>query len=146
MLRAEFNGKFCYPQADIEKNSGRTGRDWLVQIFWTYFLIEYSILYTVQIVCNLICNFILGNKTVFSFTFDGCLSITDISFQENLLSNNSLYFIPIRGHNTYKIISTQVFAISTQVFLVFPLSISKCWDGSQDSKLPLHASHIALPP
>ena len=22
---------------------------------------------------------------------------------------------------------------------------SKCWDGSQDSKLPLHASHVALP-
>ena len=21
----------------------------------------------------------------------------------------------------------------------------KCWDGSQDSKLPLHASHVALP-
>ena len=36
-------------------------------------------------------------------------------------------------------------AISTQVFLGFPLSISKCWDGSQHSKLPLHASHVALP-
>ena len=33
---------------------------------------------------------------------------------------------------------------STQVFLGFPVSISKCWDGSQDSKLPLHASHVAL--
>jgi hypothetical protein len=22
---------------------------------------------------------------------------------------------------------------------------NKCWDGSQDSKLPLHASHVALP-
>ena len=30
-------------------------------------------------------------------------------------------------------------------FLGFPVSISKCWDGSQDSKLPLHASHVALP-
>jgi len=29
--------------------------------------------------------------------------------------------------------------------LGFPVSISKCWDGSQDSKLPLHASHVALP-
>ena len=38
-----------------------------------------------------------------------------------------------------------VFATSTQVFLGFPMSISKCWDGSQDSKLPLHASHVALP-
>jgi len=36
-------------------------------------------------------------------------------------------------------------AISTQVFLGFPVSISKCSDGSQDSKLPLHASHVALP-
>jgi hypothetical protein len=34
---------------------------------------------------------------------------------------------------------------STQVILGFPLSISKCWDGSQDSKLPLHAPHVALP-
>ena len=34
---------------------------------------------------------------------------------------------------------------STQVFLGFPVSISKCWDGSQHSKLPLHASHAALP-
>jgi len=30
-------------------------------------------------------------------------------------------------------------------FSCFPVSISKCWDGSQDSKLPLHASHVALP-
>ena len=36
-------------------------------------------------------------------------------------------------------------AISAQGFLGFPMPISKCWDGSQDSKLPLHASHVALP-
>jgi len=36
-------------------------------------------------------------------------------------------------------------ATSTQVFLGFPVSVSKCWDGSHDSKLPLHASHVALP-
>ena len=36
-------------------------------------------------------------------------------------------------------------ATSTQVFLGFPVSISKFWDGSQHSKLPLHASHVALP-
>jgi len=31
-------------------------------------------------------------------------------------------------------------------FSWFPcVYISKCWDGSQDSKLPLHASHVALP-
>jgi len=34
---------------------------------------------------------------------------------------------------------------STQGFLGFPVSISKCWDGSQYSKLPLHAFHVALP-
>ena len=33
---------------------------------------------------------------------------------------------------------------STQVSLGFPLSISKRSDGSQHSKLPLHASHVAL--
>ena len=30
-------------------------------------------------------------------------------------------------------------------FFGFPVSISKCSDGSQHSKLPLHASHVALP-
>ena len=34
---------------------------------------------------------------------------------------------------------------STQVFLGFPVSTSECWDGYQVSKLPLHASHVALP-
>ena len=29
--------------------------------------------------------------------------------------------------------------------LGFPVPKSKCWDGSQDSRLPLHASHVALP-
>jgi hypothetical protein len=36
-------------------------------------------------------------------------------------------------------------ATSTQLFLGFPVSISKRSDGSQHSKLPLHASNIALP-
>jgi len=31
------------------------------------------------------------------------------------------------------------------VSLGFPVSKSKCWDGSQDSKLPLHASNVAFP-
>ena len=35
-------------------------------------------------------------------------------------------------------------ATSTQVFLGFPVPVSKCSDGSQHSKLPLHASHVAL--
>jgi hypothetical protein len=30
-----------------------------------------------------------------------------------------------------------------QVFLGFPVSVSKCWIGSQDTKLLLHASHVA---
>ena len=30
-------------------------------------------------------------------------------------------------------------------FLGFRVPKSKCWDGSQNSKLPLHASHVALP-
>jgi hypothetical protein len=33
----------------------------------------------------------------------------------------------------------------TQKFFGFPVSKSECWDGYQDSKLPLHASHVALP-
>jgi hypothetical protein len=36
-------------------------------------------------------------------------------------------------------------ATSAQVFLGFPVSNSKCWFGSQNSKFPLHASHVALP-
>jgi len=35
-------------------------------------------------------------------------------------------------------------ATSTQVFLGFPVSTSECSDGSQVSKLLLHASHVAL--
>ena len=34
-------------------------------------------------------------------------------------------------------------AISVQVLLGFPVSISECWDGSLYSKLLLHASHAA---
>ena len=33
--------------------------------------------------------------------------------------------------------------ISTQVFLGFPVSISKCWDGSQHSKLPSRLKFIS---
>jgi hypothetical protein len=36
-------------------------------------------------------------------------------------------------------------ATSAQVFLGFPVSVSECWDGSQDSKLLLHDSYVALP-
>ena len=34
---------------------------------------------------------------------------------------------------------------SAHVFLDFPVSKSEWCDGSQDSKLLLHASHVALP-
>ena len=37
-------------------------------------------------------------------------------------------------------------AISAQVLLGFPVSISEYWDGSQNSKLLLHASHAAPHP
>jgi hypothetical protein len=40
---------------------------------------------------------------------------------------------PVTGH------------LGTGFFLGFPVSNSKCSDGSQNSKLPLHASHVALP-
>jgi hypothetical protein len=36
-------------------------------------------------------------------------------------------------------------ATLAQVFLGFPVSTRKCWDDSQDSKLLLNASHVALP-
>jgi hypothetical protein len=39
----------------------------------------------------------------------------------------------------------EILAISTQVFLGFPGSKSKCWDSTRLSKLPLYASHVALP-
>jgi hypothetical protein len=42
------------------------------------------------------------------------------------------------------ITSTQVFHLDTG-FLGSPVSLSKCWIGSQDSMLPLQASHVALP-
>ena len=35
--------------------------------------------------------------------------------------------------------------LDTGFFFGFPGSKSKCSDGFQDSKLPLHASHVALP-
>ena len=48
----------------------------------------------------------------------------------------SYYKGNINNNNKFKI---------TQGFLGFPVPKSKCWDGSQDSTLPLHASHVALP-
>jgi len=59
--------------------------------------------------------------------------------------------IKYNGFRTYSRIEVKYIrkvlrpAISTQVFLGFLVSIRKCWDGSQDSKLPLHGSHVALP-
>jgi len=34
--------------------------------------------------------------------------------------------------------------VKFESFFGFPMPISECWDGSQDSKLPLHASHVTL--
>ena len=49
--------------------------------------------------------------------------------------------VSLLGPSTRKVLRP---ATSTKVFLGFPVSISKCWDSSQDAKLPLHASHVAL--
>jgi hypothetical protein len=49
-----------------------------------------------------------------------------------LLASSQYTEGPVTGH------------IGTGV-LGFPVSKSKCWDGCQESKLPLHASHVALP-
>jgi len=35
--------------------------------------------------------------------------------------------------------------ITRHIYVGFPVPKSKCWDGSQDSKLPLRASYVALP-
>ena len=42
-------------------------------------------------------------------------------------------------------VTPRCLATSTQVVLGFHVTKSKCWDGSQDSKLPLHAFHVAVP-
>ena len=39
----------------------------------------------------------------------------------------------------------QKLRVSGNMVLGKLLGISKCWDGSQDYKLPLHASDVALP-
>ena len=58
-----------------------------------------------------------------------------------LTAPRRILHIPLHKHifpNTERV------ALHRQVFLGFPVSKSKCWDGSQDSKLLLHASHVAL--
>jgi hypothetical protein len=62
-----------------------------------------------------------------------------------LILNIRYYKLYVRGSVHLIVTVFFFFAASAQVFLGFPVSISKCWDGSQDSKLPLHASHVALP-
>ena len=46
--------------------------------------------------------------------------------------------------NKYLNIVESCWISTAQVFIGFPVSISKRSDGSQHSKLPLHASHVAL--
>jgi len=60
-----------------------------------------------------------------------------------ILYVGSLFFVATDICNFPAGSSTRVLS-STQDFLGFPVSISKWWDGSQDSKLPLHASDVAL--
>jgi len=76
-------------------------------------------------------------------------SLMLVSVLLNLL-NPSGYFLYYKVFNIIQFydLPTQWICfvlISEQVFLGFPVPKSKCWDGSQDSKLPLHASHVALP-
>ena len=56
-----------------------------------------------------------------------------------------LFNVKDQVSHPYKITDKISIVYSTQVFLGFPVSISKCWDGTQDAKLPLHASHVVSP-
>jgi len=47
------------------------------------------------------------------------------------------------GLHSYQKLNTAV--IKRAMFCSNPVPKSKCWDGSQDSKLPPHTSHVALP-
>jgi hypothetical protein len=64
-----------------------------------------------------------------------------------IASYSPLYFTVIMPDSCLEVSIRKVLrpATSTQVFISFPGSKSECWDSSQDSKLPLHASHVALP-
>jgi len=57
-----------------------------------------------------------------------CLCIAVFTLDAGLLPRSQCSEVPATGH------------LDTG----FPLSISKCSDGSQHSNLPLHASHVAL--
>jgi len=67
-------------------------------------------------------------------------STSHTSYSSSTFSSSSLAICP-------KPVRIKVLrpATSAQVFLGFPLSISECWNGSQDSKLLLHASYVAIP-
>ena len=60
-------------------------------------------------------------------------SIHDHTLDAGLLARSQYSEGPATGH------------LDTVFFLCFPVSIRKRSDGSQHSKLPLHASHVALP-
>ena len=62
-----------------------------------------------------------------------CFCVCVCTLDAGLLARSQYTQGPVTGH------------LDTRFFLGFPVSISKCWDGSQHSKLPLHASHVALP-
>jgi flagellar basal body-associated protein FliL len=61
------------------------------------------------------------------------LTILMFNLDAGLLASNQYSEGPATGH------------LGTGFFLGFPVSNSKCSDGSQNSKLPLHAPHVALP-
>ena len=80
-----------------------------------------------------------------------CMQLQSYIFEcpsrwRNLLSSLIVYCSEFNKINALTIFVYYHYMIftSTHVFLGFPVSTSKCWDGSQNSKLPLHASHVAL--
>jgi len=62
-----------------------------------------------------------------------CLCIAVFTLDAGLLATGQNSEGPATGH-----LDTGFF------FFGFTVPKSKCWDGSQNSKLPLHASHLAL--
>ena len=73
-----------------------------------------------------------GDSLMFSRTgHHTCCCLLFFTLDAGLLASSQYPEGPATGH------------LDT-VFLGFPVSISKRSDGSQHSKLPLHASHVAL--
>ena len=70
-------------------------------------------------------------KTYIGLHVKYCVGIVFFTVNAGLLARRRYSEGPVTGH------------LDTG-FSWFPCAKSKCWDGSQHSKLPLHASHVAL--